>query len=80
MLLTKTDLLPHLDVDVAAIERNIRRINPEAPILHSSARGAGGLAAWLDWLGEVRRDCLAGLAAETEEKARTLRAAAEALP
>ena len=79
VLLTKTDLLPHLDVDVALIERNIARVNPVASVLHVSAKTPEGLAAWLGWLAEVRRRRLAALAAETEDKARALRAAAEAL-
>ncbi len=81
VLLTKIDLLPHLDVDIAAMERNIARINPVAPILHASAKAGGsGLAAWLDWLGDVRRRRLDGLAADAESRAKSLRAAAEALP
>ncbi|WP_029356662.1 hydrogenase nickel incorporation protein HypB [Bosea sp. 117] len=80
VLLTKTDLLPHLDVDLAAIERNIARINPVARIIHTFARGEGGLGGWLDWLGEARRERLAGLAAESEGRASRLRAVAEALP
>jgi hydrogenase nickel incorporation protein HypB len=80
VLLTKTDLLPHLDVDVDAIERNIARINPVAPVIHTSARGGAGLAGWLDWLGEVRRQRLARLAAEAEGQAKVLRAAGGALP
>ena len=81
VLLTKVDLLPHLDVDIAAMERNIARINPVAPILHASAKAGGsGLAVWLDWLGDVRRRRLDGLAADAESRAKSLRAAAEALP
>ncbi|WP_371346575.1 hydrogenase nickel incorporation protein HypB [Ancylobacter sp. IITR112] len=80
VLLTKTDLLPHLHVDVALIERNIARINPVASILQVNATSPGGLGAWLGWLGEVRRRRLAELAADTENRARALRAAAEALP
>lgn len=80
VLLTKTDLLPHLDVDLDAIERNIARINPVASILHTSAKGPNGLAAWLGWLGDIRRQRLDRLAAEAEGKAKTLRLAAEALP
>ncbi|MFK8251902.1 hydrogenase nickel incorporation protein HypB [Ancylobacter terrae] len=80
VVLTKVDLLPHLDVDVAAIERNIARINPAASILHSSARGLPGLAAWLGWLGEERRRQIDALAQETERRARALRASAELVP
>lgn len=80
VVLTKVDLVPHLDVDVATIERNIARINPTAPILHSSSRGTPGLAAWLGWLAEERRHQLHALAAASEGKARALRASAEMVP
>ncbi|MBS7537522.1 hydrogenase nickel incorporation protein HypB [Ancylobacter lacus] len=81
VLLTKTDLLPHLDVDIDAMERNIARINPVAPVLHVSTKTGGiGLAAWLGWLGDIRRRRLDGLAAAAESRAKSLRAAAEALP
>jgi hydrogenase nickel incorporation protein HypB len=76
VLLTKVDLLPYLDIDMAAIERNIARVNPTASILHCSSRGAAGLAAWLDWLGEERRHLLGTLAAEAEKRAQALRASA----
>ncbi|PZQ82782.1 MAG: hydrogenase accessory protein HypB [Ancylobacter novellus] len=76
VLLTKVDLLPHLDIDMAAIERNIARVNPTASILHCSSRGLPGLAAWLDWLGEERRHLLGRLAAEAEKRAQALRASA----
>lgn len=76
VLLTKVDLLPHLDVDMAAIERNIARVNPTASILHCSSRGVPGLAAWLDWLAEERRHLLGTLAAEAETRAQALRASA----
>jgi len=78
VVLTKTDLLPHLDVDLAAIERNIARINPTAPIILTSARGGDGLAEWLGWLDGVRRERLERLAAAAERQAAALRAAAEA--
>lgn len=80
VVLTKVDLLPHLDVDVAAIERNIARINPTAPILHASSRGTPGLGAWIAWLGEERRRQLDALAAESEKRAQALRASAELVP
>lgn len=76
VLITKVDLLPHLDIDMAAIERNIARVNPTASILHCSSRGVPGLAAWLDWLADQRRQLLGSLAAEAESRAQALRASA----
>lgn len=56
VLLTKTDLLPYLDFDVARSEAAIRSVNPDAPILHVSARSGEGMAAWLDWIRGHRPD------------------------
>ncbi|MCL2830235.1 MAG: hydrogenase nickel incorporation protein HypB [Betaproteobacteria bacterium] len=50
MLLTKTDLLPHLDFDVETCVANALRINPELEVLQLSARNGNGMDAWLDWL------------------------------
>ena len=46
-VVTKVDLLPHLDLDLELLRANLRRANPEAPVLLVSAktrrghRGAG---------------------------------------
>ncbi len=50
MLLNKTDLLAHLDFDVAACMANALRVNPELQILAVSARTGDGLPAWLAWI------------------------------
>ncbi len=54
VLITKVDLLPHLDFDVDALEANVRRINAEADVLRVSTRSGQGLEAWVRWL-ESRR-------------------------
>ena len=54
VLLTKLDLLPHLDVRVPAIEDALARVMPEPRLLPVSARTGQGLTAWLAWL-EARR-------------------------
>jgi hydrogenase nickel incorporation protein HypB len=50
MLLNKTDLLPHVDFDVARCIGYARRVNPGIEVLQVSARSGQGLDAWLDWL------------------------------
>jgi hydrogenase nickel incorporation protein HypB len=50
MVLNKTDLLPHLDFDVARCIEYARRVNPGIEVLLASAKTGLGLDAWLDWL------------------------------
>jgi len=57
MVLNKTDLLPHLDFDVAACEANARRVNPDIEILHVSARTGEGMDTWLGWI-KARRNAI----------------------
>ena len=49
-ILTKLDLAPHCDADLAAYEANLRRVNPAIEILRLSTRTGEGMAGWLDWL------------------------------
>jgi len=44
LVLTKVDLLPHLDVDVARCREYARRVNPRLEILETSATRGDGLA------------------------------------
>lgn len=50
MVLTKTDLLPHLDFNVDACIAYARRVNPAIEVLQLSARSGDGMDAWLQWL------------------------------
>jgi hydrogenase nickel incorporation protein HypB len=50
MVLTKTDLLPHLRFDVARCIEYARRVNPGIEVLQLSATSGEGMQAWLDWL------------------------------
>ncbi len=50
VLLTKCDLLPHLDVDVARIEDALARVMPEPKALRVSARTGEGIREWTDWV------------------------------
>jgi hydrogenase nickel incorporation protein HypB len=50
MVLTKTDLLPHVDFDVPRCIEFARRVNPAIEVLLVSAKTGQGMDAWLDWL------------------------------
>lgn len=76
VLITKADLAPHVDADMATLEANIRRINPTADILTTSSRGEIGLARWISWLEAARAARLNELASAREAEASALRAAA----
>ncbi len=58
MLVSKIDLLPHLDFDLGQCLDFARRVNPDIEILPLSATTGEGLEAWYDWL---RRGCRAAL-------------------
>ena len=76
MILNKTDLLPHLDFDVAACAANARRVNPTIDILHVSARTGEGLADWVNWLDNRRKAVLTRSIAAAEARVARLRLAA----
>lgn len=57
VVITKSDLIPHLDYDPALVERNIRSLNPSAPLLFCSLKTGAGLeelAATLENLGQSK--------------------------
>jgi hydrogenase nickel incorporation protein HypB len=52
MLITKTDLLPHLgDFSPARARHYLRALANQARVMEVSARNGAGLDVWLDWLG-----------------------------
>lgn len=73
VLLTKADLLPHLDVSEELLRANVARINPQAQIITVSSRGGPGLAPWLAWLSAARAARLDALAAGAQARAEALR-------
>ena len=70
MVLTKTDLLPHLDFDVPKCIEYARRVNPGIEVLLVSARSGEGLDAWLDWLLQPLEAPAEAAAPATDELAR----------
>ena len=54
VLLTKVDLLPHLDFRVDAVLDALSRVMPQPEVLQVSARSGEGIPGWVAWL-EARR-------------------------
>lgn len=50
VLITKTDLLPYLPVEIDRIEHHIRQVNPRCTVLRVSATSGEGLEAWHRWI------------------------------
>jgi len=50
VLLSKTDLLPHVDFSVEQAIANVRRTNPGVRIIEVSARTGAGVSDWLQWI------------------------------
>lgn len=50
MLLTKTDLLPHVDFDVEQCIGYAKQVNPRLKVLQLSAKTGAGMDQWLRWL------------------------------
>ena len=55
VVLTKLDLLPHLDVSVEAIEDALARVMPSPRLIAVSARTGAGIDSWVDWLAHRLR-------------------------
>lgn len=49
-VLNKIDLIPYLDFDETQFTSDLRRLNPEMPILRVSCRTGEGVPEWVEWL------------------------------
>ncbi len=54
VLLTKQDLLPHLEFDLKMCLDFIAAVNPTLPVFPVSALQGKGMAAWIKWLLDIR--------------------------
>ncbi|HET7880248.1 MAG TPA: hydrogenase nickel incorporation protein HypB [Acetobacteraceae bacterium] len=50
MLISKLDLLPHVEFDVDRVTAAAREVNPALGVLCVSARTGEGMTQWYDWL------------------------------
>jgi hydrogenase nickel incorporation protein HypB len=56
VLITKTDLLPYLPVDIERIEAHIHQVNPRCTVLRVSATSGEGLDEWHRWVHQQLAD------------------------
>jgi hydrogenase nickel incorporation protein HypB len=49
-VITKIDLLPHLDVDVAALRQNVAAVNPGLAVFPLSAKTGEGMQEWVEYV------------------------------
>jgi hydrogenase nickel incorporation protein HypB len=54
VLLSKCDLVPHLDVDLAKLHDALGRVMPAPRVVEVSARTGLGIDGWIAWLAELR--------------------------
>ncbi|HOU53559.1 MAG TPA: hydrogenase nickel incorporation protein HypB [Myxococcota bacterium] len=54
MLVSKVDLLPHVDFSMEAAIADARALNPDLQVIALSARTGEGLDPWIDWLLGLR--------------------------
>ncbi len=50
VVINKVDLLPHLDVDVAALRENVAAANAGLSVFEVSAKTGEGVGAWVDYV------------------------------
>lgn len=66
VIVNKIDLAPYVEFDEAAFRRNVRTVNPDAPVIAVSAKTGEGLDAWTAFIERER----AGTASEADPVAR----------
>ena len=76
VMVSKCDLLPHLDFDMGALDDALARVMPKPRVLKVSARSGEGLDRWVAWLEEQRLKHgllgkVAGLGGHTHHLARS---------
>lgn len=56
VVITKTDLLPHLQFDLPACLDFVRQVNARIPVFQVSAATGAGMPAWVDWVAQLARN------------------------
>ena len=58
-IISKMDLLPHVEFDLAAVEEQVGTLNPNSRVIRTSARSGEGIAEWCSYLRDASRTKLA---------------------
>lgn len=78
MIITKTDLAPHVDFDIEACIANARKVNPDIEVIQLSSKSGEGMTEWLDWLRAGHRSLQSAQIAALEARIAKMRAAINA--
>jgi len=49
-IISKIDLLPHLDFNIELAKQNVFRVKPDMKIIELSVKTGEGVSYWLEWL------------------------------
>ena len=52
ILITKVDLLPHLNFDIKELKSNIASTNPKADVIEISSITKSGFDLWQNWISK----------------------------
>lgn len=56
MILTKTDLLPHLSFDVEKCLAYARQVSPNIEVVQLSSTTGAGMVNWLEWIDRIKNE------------------------
>lgn len=73
LVISKSDLAPYCDFDIAACISRAREINPTIESIVVSARDGTGMAEWLDWIVRARQQQLQDLARDLQARVESIR-------
>jgi hydrogenase nickel incorporation protein HypB len=73
MVLSKLDLMPHVDFDASAAIELAKRVNPAIRVVRASVTAEGGINEWLQWLRSMLREVVAAPAAQLESRLAAVR-------
>ncbi|WP_245417647.1 hydrogenase nickel incorporation protein HypB [Aminobacter sp. AP02] len=73
LVISKSDLAPYCDFDIAACISRAREINPTIESIVVSARDGTGMTDWLDWIVRARQLQLQDLARDLQARVESIR-------
>jgi len=73
MVLSKLDLMPHVDFDASAAIELAKRVNPAIRVVRASVTSEGGIDEWLQWLRSILREVVAAPSAQLENRLTAVR-------